>query len=416
MKKSIWIILPILCIAGAAFFVFKARSGKKETEVTIEKATQGDITSVVTATGKIYPETEISISSEVSGEIIELPVKDGEYVEKDQLLFIVNPDRLEAQVFQQEAALRATHANEAGAKASMLQSELDLKRIHGLFEKGYATQEQVDTAETEYEISKATHQANLFRIEQQEMTLKEAKDSLAKATIYAPISGTITLLAAELGDRVVGTGQFEGTEILRIADLQKMEIRVDVSETDIVSISTGDKASIEIDALPDSKFEAIVTEIANSAQEENSNNQDVVTSFQVKAKLVESNSDLRPGMSATSEIKTKTVTNVVKIPIQSVTVRARDEVAKQIGEETKAEGKKGSQKESLQRIVFKYENGKVKLTPVETGISDNRSIEITSGVEVEDNIVTGNYRVLTRELKHDLEVTITEKKKGKEKK
>lgn len=410
MKKTIWITLFIIIIAVAAYFGNKMRKGDQGIEVTVEKVSQGDITSIVTATGKIHPETEVKISSEVAGEIIELPVKDGQHVEKGDLLFVVNPDRLEAQVLQQEAALRATHANEAGAKASMLQSELDLKRIRGLFEKGYATQEQVDVSETEYEISKSNHQATLFRIEQQEMSLKEAKDSLAKATTYAPIGGTITLLSAELGDRVVGTGQFEGTEILRIANLQNMEIRVDVSETDIVSISTGDKATIDIDALPNVKLEAIVTEIANSAQDDNSSSQDQITSFQVKAKLVDSNADIRPGMSATAEIKTRTVENVVKAPIQSVTVRARAEIAKQLGKE---ESKGGNRKENLQRVVFKYNDGKVTLIPVETGISDNKSIEIISGVESGDMIVTGNYRVLTRELEHNMDVSIAEKAEGK---
>lgn len=425
MKKIIWILVILAVIAAAAIGVGKMKKGDKVTEITMEKVERGDITSIVVSTGKIHPEIEVKISSEVAGEIIELPVRDGQYVEKGDLLFVVNPDRLEAQVLQQEAALKTSHANSAGSKAQMMQRELDIKRLQELFKKGFATQEQIDTGETQFEIATANYKATLFRIEQQEMSLKEAKDSLAKATTFAPMSGTIIRLAAELGDRVVGTGQFEGTEILRIANLDQIEVRVDVSEADIVAISTGDSATIEIDALPDVEFEAIVTEIANSAKKAAQNAQDQMTSFQVKAKLANPTADIRPGMSATAEIKTKTVTDVIKVPIQSVTVRSRVEVNKQLGKDKgdpkdKAEegknDKKKKKNDNLQRVVFKFIDDKVTLVPVETGISDNRFIEIKSGVEADESVVTGSYRVLTRELKHDMAVKIAEKNNNNKKK
>ncbi len=423
MKKRYWISAIALVgigLAGAS----KLNKSEQFTEVTVEKASRGDITATVTATGKVYPEIEVTISSEVAGEIVELGVSDGQLVEKGSVLVSVNPDRLEAQVLQQEAALRASKSNSSESKARMLQAELDLKRQKNLFDKGFATQEQVDENETNLEISQASFQATLSRIEQQEMQLKEARDSLAKATTFAPISGTITSLSSELGDRVVGTGQFAGTEIMRVADLSQMEIRVDVSESDIVQVKIGDTASIEIEALPDEEFKGEVTEIANSATGGN-NSSDQLTTFLVKVRLIDPTAAIRPGMTATAEIKTKTVTDVVKIPLQAVTVRSKDEVAKQLGEkddsEESKEGKDGPpeknsssrKKDSLQRIVFIYkDDNTVELVRVKTGLADNRSIEIESGLKDGQQIVTGGYRVLTRELENGKTVKIAEKKKN----
>ncbi|MDQ8204554.1 efflux RND transporter periplasmic adaptor subunit [Pelagicoccus sp. SDUM812003] len=432
MKKRYW-ITAIVVIGVALFAVSKFKKGDTVTEVTVGKAQRGDITATVTATGKIYPEVEVKISSEVGGEIVELPVKDGQKVEKGDLLVRVNPDTLEAQVLQQEAALRATQANSEEARARMLQSELDLKRLKNLYDKGYATLEQIDEAETALEVAKASYRATQSRIEQQEMSLKEAKDSLAKATTFAPIAGTITVLSSELGDRVVGTGQFEGTEILRVADLSQMEVRVEVSETDITQVKIGDKASVEIEALNDRKFDGVVTEIANSANEEgNGGNSDQMTTFLVKVRLESPDSSIRPGMTATADIRTATVEDVVKVPLQSVTVRSRDVVAEQLGENGSGTNEAEEDREPagenaredgprfggaargadrLERVVFLFQDGVAKLVRVETGLADNRSIEIKSGLEEGAEIITGGYRVLTRELEHDKPVKKAETKK-----
>ena len=423
-KLKLIVILTIILAAIGAVIVMKAKSKPKGVEVTIGESEKGDITSVVTATGKIYPEIEVKISSEVSGEIIDLPVKDGMKIEKGALLVRVNPDTLEAQVKQQEAAFNASKATAAQAKAQLLKAELDLKRTESLFEKGFATQDELDQAKTLLEVGRSSHEAAVFRIKQQEMQLKEASDELNKATTYAPISGTITALDSEIGDRVVGTGQFEGTEIMRLANLDNMEVRVDVSEAEIVDVKIGDEADIEIDAFPDEKFKGVVTEIANSAKTSSSGSQEQLTTFQVKVKLVDADSRYRPGMTATADIKTKTVTDVVLVPLQSVTVRQKTEVERQLNppkpgkpgekpeikkdDSDKMAGKshkKGEsdedKKDSLQRIVFVVKDGKVILKPVETGIADNKNIEITSGLEEGEKIVTGSYGVLTRVLKHD---------------
>lgn len=428
MKKLLILIIVLAIIGGGGFVAMKGKGGAKVTSVTAEKATVGDITSVVTSTGKIYPETEVKISSEVSGEIIELPVVDGQAVKKGDLLMRVDPEILEAQVKQQEAALAASRANAQQAYAQMLQAELNLKRTENLFSKGFATQDQVDEARTSHEVAKASHAASLSRIEQQQMQLEEAQKALSKSATFAPIDGTITVLSSELGDRVVGTGQYAGTEVLRIADLDMMEVRVDVSEADIVNVKIGDEAEIEIDAIPDTKFEGVVTEIANSASTSNSGSQDQLTTFEVKVRLLEPSTAIRPGMTATADIKTQTVTEVVRVPLQAVTVRSREQVREQLGEEAPedeaapapeqpvGEGSRSRdqdkrERDNLQRVVFVVRDGKVLLHRVETGIADNKWIEIKEGVSGGDEIVTGGYRVLTRELKHDMAVTVEEKKR-----
>lgn len=432
MKKRYWFLIVAIIVVGV-IVAGRMNKGEELAEVTVEKAQRGDITSTVTATGKVFPEVEVKISSEVAGEIVELPVRDGQVVAKGDLLVRVNPDTLEAQVMQQEAALRAAQANAAEAKARMLQAELDLKRLNNLYEKGFATLEQVNESETQHEISKASYQATISRIEQQQMSLQEARNFLDKAATYSPIDGTVTALAAELGDRVVGTGQFEGTEIMRVADLSQMEIQVDVSEADIVSVKIGDEASVEIEALPNRKFAGEVTEIANSASKSEQSSQDQLTTFQVKVRLLEPSEEIRPGMTATADIKTKTVKGVVKVPLQAVTVRSREEVAKQLGEaektpapeadaaaskESEQEGRPGNSEtergkarpNNLERVVFLFQDGKAELVRVETGLADNRSIEIKSGVSEGDEIISGGYRVLTRELEDGKAVTRAENK------
>ena len=434
-KKKSWlkrVVIILVVLAGIGTFgAIKAGSAPKGIEVTSGKSVRGDITSVVTATGKIHPQAEVKLSSEVSGEIIELPVRDGESVKKGDLLFRVNTDTLEAQVKQQEAALSATKANSAQNKAQMELAGLNLKRIENLAEKGFVTEDELDQARTNMEVAKAAYEASVFQIARQEMQLKEAMDALGKASTYAPIDGTVTILNAESGDRVVGTGQFAGTEILRLANLSAMEVRVDVAETDIINVKVGDQADIEIDSLPNEKFAGVVSEIANSANTANMGSQEQLTTFQVRVRFDKADNRFRPGMTATADIRTKSETDVVLVPLQSVTVRQKTEVREQLklkpekeDDETKAadsedskdpdSGKKPSDnrkenaRDSMQRVVFVIRDGKAILTPVETGIADSRNIQIVSGLDEGQTIVTGNYGVLTRELKHESLVRVKE--------
>lgn len=417
-----WIFLGLFLLITGGFTVVGLKGGEKGIEVTTKEVKTGDITALVTATGNIQPETEVVISSEVPGEIVELPVKDGAFVEKGDLLVRVNPDTLEAQVKQQEASLASTRAASAQRRAEQLQAGLDLKRIEDLYAKGFATEDELEQTRTRLEVARAAYESATYQIQRQDMQLKEANDQLAKASIYSPITGTITSLKSELGDRVVGTGQFAGTEIMRVADLTNMEVQVDVSEADIVKVDIGMNASVEIDAIPDESIDGTVTEIANSAQTTNQRSQEQLTTFAVKIKLLEPGQSLRPGMTATADIETKTVTDVVKAPLGSVVVRPRNEVEKissykdvessEDSDTNEDEDTEKEKKDDRVRVVFLAKDGKAILRKVETGIADRDFIEIKSGLEAGDPIITGSYRALTRELKDGSEITKRENKKN----
>lgn len=419
-KRKIWLSIFFLLVIGAAGGAFFHFRGDDSIEVTLGKVQRGDITSIVTATGKVKPESEVRISSEVPGEITALPVKDGNYVEKGDLLASVNPDTLEAQVQQQEASLSSIKSNSAQAKAEMLQAELDLKRIRELHEKGFSSEDQLDQAKTTLEVRRAAYQASLHQIERQEMQLMEARESLEKTSVYSPISGTVTRLNLELGDRVVGTGQFEGTEIMRVANLDNMEVRVQVSETDIINVSLEDPAVIEIDSFPDTEFKGKVSQIANSADTENANSQEELTTFEVRIALEKTDQEVRPGMTATADIETETVTDVVKVPLGSVVIRQQREIDEALNTssskkensdsssgnasevEPRSDSKRAGNKNGNSRVevIFVNDNGIARLQPVTIGIADSRNIEIKSGLDKGQSIVTGSYRVLTRELNH----------------
>jgi HlyD family secretion protein len=425
-KKKNLIILIIFIAIAAVLVVVGLKSGEKGTEVTTEKVKRGDITSLVTATGKVQPEIEVVISSEVPGEIIELAIKDGDFINKGDLLVRVNPDTLDAQVKQQEASLAATRASSAQRRAELLQAELDLRRVSDLHIKGFVTDDDLDQAKTRVEVTKAALEAAMFQIERQDMQLREASDKLAKASIYSPITGTVTRLNSEIGDRVVGTGQFAGTEILRVANLKNMEVRVQVSEADIVNVEIGDIAKIEVDAFSKDEFSGKVTEIANSARTSNERSQEQLTTFEVRIRLDESEQVLRPGMTATADIETDTVTDVIKVPIGSVVVRPKREVeGEKESDSDKVEKDKDStdnsetdedEEDNRVRVVFLAEGKKAKLVQVETGIADMDDIEIISGIEEGAEIITGSYRALTRELKDDSDIYLRKEEDKKDEK
>lgn len=412
------VILLILIGCVGAFAAYALRDKDAAVAVTMETVQTGDITSVVTATGRVYPQVQVNISSEVPGEIIELPVKDGSPVNKGDLLVRVNPDTLEAQVKQQEASLAGTRASSSRRKAQMLQAELDLERIRELHQKGFATKEELDQAETGLEVAQASYQAGLHEIERQEMQLREARDQLAKASIYAPISGTVISLNSEVGDRVVGTGQFEGTRIMAVADLSAMEVRVAVNEADVVDVEIGQTADIEMDALPDLAFTGTVTEIANSAETTDARSREEVTTFITTIELDEPGRRLRPGMSATADIRTATVTDVVKAPLGSVVVRqskpsngtGHSDASNDGG--SSADSEKDSEKDEPPTVVFVADQGMARIREVDTGIADRDFIEIQSGLEAGETIITGSYRALTRELEDGSAIRERESDKG----
>lgn len=396
LRNGIILLLFLAVVGGLAFFAFRDKD--EAIEVSMEEVTTGDITAVVTATGRVYPQVQVVISSEVPGEIIELPVRDGASVNRRDLLVSVNPDTLEAQVKQQEASLAGTRAASAERKARRLQAELDLDRIRELHQKGFATKEELDQAETSLEIAKASHQSALHEIERQVMQLQEARNQLGKASIFAPMGGTVISLNAEVGDRVVGTGQFEGTRIMAVADLAAMEVRVAVNEADVVDVEIGQTASIEIDALPDQSFSGKVTEIANSAETTDARSREEVTTFITTIQLDEPGQRLRPGMSATADIETATVTDVVKAPLGSVVVRQSDRSQKADSSDAPEDADSSDRSNEPPTVVFVANEGTAQRREVQTGIADRDFIEITSGLKAGETIITGSYRALTRQL------------------
>ena len=407
-------------------------------EVTVEEAERRSITSIVSATGRIFPEIEVKISSEVAGEIIELPVVEGQLVKKGDLLVRVDPDRYETQLRQRKVSINTAEAGSLEAKAQRLQAQQDQGRVEELFAKGFASEKELEDARTLLEIRKIQEDSALLEIERAKSSWEEAEEALSKTVTFAPMNGTISKLGSELGERVVGTGQFAGTEILRVADLSNMEVRIEVSETDIIHVKINDKATVEVDAMPDEKFEGNVTEISSSAANVRQNN-DQLTTFEVQISLDKPSPKLRPGMTATADIETETVDDVISVPIQSVTVRKKEDVRTALDPDAEKEDEKKrvSQKDDeaseekrladdrtrkekreakgdLQRIVFVLKDGKTIMREVKTGIADNTYIVIEEGVKVGEKVISGSYRAITRQLNHDMAVKIKEPGKDKD--
>ncbi len=435
LKKSrlkYYLLAVVLVAAGVgAVIVAKRRNADKAVVVTVEKAVVKTITQIVSATGKIQPETEVKISPEVSGEIIELPLKEGAPVKKGDLLVRIKPDNYQAQVEQQEASLLAARASAVQSKARLDKAREDLERSTSLSARKLIPDSDATKARTDVDIAQADYDSALAQIRRAEGQLKQSRDQLGKTTLYAPIDGTVSLLNSERGERVVATGQFAGTEVMRVADLSRMEVRVNVNENDVVNVKVGDRARISIDAHPGRKFTGVVKEIASSAKTTGASSQEEVTNFQVKIRISDPGVDLRPGMSANADIETQTVENVVAVPIQSVTVRSREgaktieqlaEERDRMARENQGDGaaaavnekqqreRERADRDALQRVVFVRTGDTVKQVPVETGIGDTSHIEIRSGLKAGDEVVTGSFSVITRTLKDGSAIRIDQPK------
>jgi HlyD family secretion protein len=403
-KVIIFSIIGLLAIVlGLVLFL----GSKKEPilAVQVEKVKKHTITQVVTATGKIQPEVQVKISPEVSGEIVALPVKEGQKVRKGDLLMKIKPDVYIAQRDQFSAGLLQS-------KANLNRTEPEFKRIESLHKKGLVSETEYDQARAAYETSKAAYA-------QSKASLDQAEESLRKTTIVSPMDGTVSQLNSELGERVLGTNQFQGTDVMTIADLSKMEARVDVSETDVILVSVGDTARIAVDAFPDKKVNALVYEIANTATSKGLGTQEEVTNFEVKMRIVDADVTLRPGMSMTGDIETETKHNVFAVPIQSVTTRA----PKMPEGEESGDGQRGAVVVSNggngraradnkpKEIVFVVEEGVAKAVPVKRGISNDAYVEITNGVSEGVEVVSGSYKAINRELEDGTKVRVEEPKK-----
>ncbi|HAM11645.1 MAG: efflux transporter periplasmic adaptor subunit [Bacteroidetes bacterium GWF2_41_9] len=409
-NKILKILLPFVVV-----LLILAVIGKKQgwfgkaamVKVAVENAEKRTIVETITANGKIQPEKEVKISPDVSGEIVELPIKEGDPVVKGQLLLRIKPDTYISQRDRSMAAISSARARLAQSEAQFTQAELSFRRNKQLFDEQTISKSDFEQAEASYTVAKAEVDAAKYSVISSEASLKEANENLIKTSIYAPMSGTVSMLLVELGERVAGTNLMAGTELLRVADLSRMEARVEVNENDIVRVKLGDTAIIEVDAYLDKKFTGVVTEIANSAKTTGIS-ADQVTNFDVKILVLpESYQNLikdgkvnpfRPGMSATVDIQTESKDDVIAIPIQSVTTRT---------DTTKTSVRKSS--DEIRTLVF-ITDGKYALArDVKTGIQDNSYIEIISGVEQNDRVVSAPFSAISKKLSDSTLIEILKK-------
>ncbi|MBS4027956.1 MAG: efflux RND transporter periplasmic adaptor subunit [Ignavibacteriales bacterium] len=418
-KFIIWSIIGLVVVGLVAAYIMKGQQ-KPEIIVQTEKAQRRTITQTVTAVGKIQPEVMVKINAEVSGEIVAIAVKEGDRVRKGDLLVRIKADQYQAQVKQQEAMVNSQKTALLIQQAQCKKTENDYNRIKGLFEKNLASPQDMDLAKTSWEISTAQCESQQYAIDQAEASLKNVHEALAKTTIFSPMDGTISELISKLGERVSGSQFTQGTNILTVADLSKMEARVDVGETDVITISFGDTARIEVDAFPGKKIIGIVREIANTAKTLGFGTQLEVTNFEVKISLM-SEEKFRPGMSATAVIETETKPNVLTIPIQSVTMRMKKpmEGMEEKGDEAEnvTSTKKKKDDNKPQEVVFVIASDTVKKANVKSGLSDDTYIEILEGLSEGDDIVSGSYRAINRDLEQGSKIRVeNEKDKMKEEK
>lgn len=451
-KKSkatrIIVIFLILFVVGAIALFGMQKAGvfgnqEKGEEVEVADVEFRNITQTVTASGRIQPEVEVKISPDVPGEIIALPIREGDQVKRGDLLVRIRPDNYQAQVERGQASVLQSKAVLAQRKADLLNAEIELKREEDLFKKQAIAESQFQQAQTRYQVAQASYEAADYAVQSSEAQLRDFQEQLDRTSIYAPMSGTISMLSVELGERVVGTSQMAGTEMMRLAKLDQMEIEVDVNENDVVNVSILDSAAIEIDAYPGRTFKGVVTEIANSARVSGAGTQEQVTNFPVKIRVEDPHNILssstgvsgtqlstsevpvgedttpnfRPGMSGTVDVFTQTVFEAVVVPIQAVTVRDFNQQRKRRGGDDEPEGEEEKSEEApevseeateeeektftedLRTVVFLYdEDNKTRMVEVETGISDDTYIAIRSGLEGNEKIVIGPYRAVSRTL------------------
>ena len=407
-RKVIVFGLLALVIGGLGLAVV---FGKREKFISVQtgKVLRRDLTEIVVANGRIQPVTQVKISPEVSGEIIELPVKEGQAVKKGELLVRIKPDFYEASRNSARASYSVSQAGKATAEANLARAQAEFKRNEELFNRKLISESVFTDVKTSYQVAKAQLTQSEHQIEMARAALDKAEEDLRKTTIDAPLDGTVTKLISQVGERVVGTAMMAGTDIMVVSDLNEMEARVDIGEIDVVLIKPGQTAQLEVDAFKDRKFKGEVTEIANSAKGSQltsamGNPSQEATKFEVRIRIKEKETFL-PGMSVTAEIETRYRTNAVTVPISAVTTRLPRQNAEAKKDDsgsstnTSESGATSEKKSSkLSEVVFVIEGDQVKQAEVKIGIADDNYWEITEGLEAGQEIVTGGYKAISREL------------------
>ena len=426
-KLIVFIVLGVAVLGAATYWALR----KKDPAVSVqtEKVARHSITETVIANGKIYPVLQVHISAEVSGEIIELSVKEGQFVHKGDLLLKINPKTPLAMLNQAKASYESSRASITTSAANLEKAVADFRRNKELFDNKLMAESDYIGFKVGLDIARAQVESAKHSVELAQGSVDSAQDSFDKTTIMAPLDGTITKLNSQLGERVLGTVQNAGTEIMTISDLSKMEARVDIGEMDIVLVQVGQKAKLEVDSFKDKKFAGVVTDVANSSKDMNasalsgSSSGQSATQFQVRIRLTEGD-EFRPGMSVNATIETRTRTNAIAAPIASVTTRTlkpkpkneagasktnavpTNALASTLGTNSSSGGetnsakadKKADEKKKPVEVVFVLEGNHVKTVPVKIGISDDNYWEITDGLKEGDEIVTGGYRAISHDL------------------
>jgi len=407
-KKKLFIVLGVVLVIAIFVVINLTKRSGNEIQVQVDKVKKGDITQVVSASGKIQSQTEVNISANLSAEIIGMYVKEGDPVSKGQLLVELDGTKYRAAV---ERAL----SSKKSAEATLKKAQNDYNRIKDLFNQNLTSSAQLEDAEANLKLSES-------QLDQAVAGLSQAEDDMVKTKLYSPINGTVTLRNKEVGEIALGS-MFQADVVMVLSDLSRMEVLAEVDENDVVLVTEGDTTDIEVDAIPDTTFRGIVAERAYTATTRGRGTQEEVTNFEVKIAIIDVVPVIRPGMSATVDIRTETCYNVLQVPIQAVTVRGKDELdgvdksaskgkKKDVSKPAQEDEKKADdakKDENLIEVVFVVEDGKAKAIPVKTGIGNDTDIEIKSGLNEGQQVVTGSYRILSKTLKSGDAVKITEK-------
>jgi len=394
------VILALVLIFGS--------DKEKIVQVQTEKAARRNITQIVVGTGKIDAINKVVITPEVTGEIVNLPVKEGQKVKKGDLLIKIKSDQYQAALDRLVASLQASKSSLNSIKAAYEKAFQDYNRVSELHKKGLASDAELEMVKATYLSRQGEYEAQKAMVLQSEAAIKEQKEIIAKTAIYSPIDGTVTGLNVKLGERVLGSNFTQGTNLMTIADLSNMEAVIDINENDIINVKIGQKAIIEVDAIKGKKFLGEVYEIANSPKTTGLGTQEQVVNFSVKIKIYDKESELKPGMSCNADIETDHRYNVLSIPLQAVTARSNNN--QDIQEDNNNTQKK---EKDIQEIVFIHKNGLAKIQNVKTGISDDNYIEIIDGLKEDDEVITGPYKAISTDLEDNTKVVLMQKNKNK---
>ena len=409
-RRLLWVVAAIVVLGGIGAVIAARAGGKKDLEVQTAKASRQRIVQTVNGTGKIQPQTQVKISADVSARIVQLPVREGQWVEKGTLLVTLQRDRYLAAVESAEAMVRSAQANATLASKSMENAKREYERSKELLARGLESQASYDAKQTAFGVEEPRYHSAIEAVAQARAALKQARDDLSKTTIYAPMSGTISELRKELGEIALGS-QFQSDLILTIADLSLMEAQVNVDENDIVDLKPGQSAEVHVDALPGQKVAGVVREIGSSANASGQGTTEQKTEFEIKIGITNPPPTLRPGMTATADVTTKTNDQALSVPLQSVALRTVDQLVKKGEKRKDAAARYKADRDGFVEIVFVVENGKAVARQVTTGIQSQDLIEILSGLKEGDEVVSGSYRAISKDLANGAPVKVNNERR-----